>query len=335
MIRICSRWSVGKTSRTRSSVRGALPVWRVPRTKCPVSAAVPKNSEVAVFEIGMNSPGEILPLARMIKPHLAIITAVTTAHLESFCSVDEIAKEKASILEGLEENGLGIVNCDFESLVEALSLYSSSKLITFGKSIEADWRLSDIKFSDTNMICSVTSNINNFDFTINTLGEHHAINAVATLCAVHAMGADLSGAIFALKNWKPFKGRGERSLIKWKLYTDQSDLELIDESYNASPASVEVSLYTLAISKPPATHGRRIAILGDMLELGQTEKTLHEEISKHPSLKHINVVHCIGGLMGSLFQNLPTGKRGLLTATARRFPGTSFGSTKAGGFSDG
>jgi len=320
--------SVGKTSTKemlKESLLGQCKVYVSERSYnnhwgVPLSLAnMPVNTEIAVFEIGMNSPGEILPLARMIKPHIAIITAVTTAHLESFCSVKEIAKEKVSVLEGLEENGLGVINSDFESLVEALSLYSSSKLITFGKSIGADWRLSDIKFSDTNMICSVTSNINNFDFTINTLGEHHAINAVATLCAVHAMGADLSGAIFALKNWKPFKGRGERSLIKWKLYKDQSNLELIDESYNASPASVEVSLYTLAISKPPATHGRRIAILGDMLELGQTEKTLHEEISKHPSLKHINVVHCIGGLMGSLFQNLPTGKRGLLTATAEDF----------------
>jgi UDP-N-acetylmuramoyl-tripeptide--D-alanyl-D-alanine ligase len=233
--------------------------------------------------------------------------------------VKEIAKEKVSILEGLEENGLGVVNSDFEILDEALSLYSSSKLITFGESIKADWRLSDIKFSDTSMICSVTSNINNFDFKINTLGKHHAINAVAALCAIHATGADLSGTIFALKNWKPFKGRGERSLIKWKLYTDQSDLELIDESYNSSPASVEASLRTLAISKPPATHGRRVAILGDMLELGQTKKTLHEEISKYPSLKDINVVHCVGELMGSLFQNLPIGKRGLLTATAEDF----------------
>ena len=137
----------------------------------PLSLAnMPENTEVAVFEIGMNSPGEILPLTRMIRPHLAIITAVTTAHLESFCSVDEIAKEKASILEGLEENGLGIVNCDFESLDKALSLYSSVKLITFGKFVEADWRLSNIKFSNTNMICSLTSNIYDFDFKINTLG---------------------------------------------------------------------------------------------------------------------------------------------------------------------
>lgn len=286
----------------------------------PLSLAnMPENTEVAVFEIGMNSPGEILPLTRMIRPHLAIITAVTTAHLESFCSVDEIAKEKASILEGLEENGLGIVNCDFESLDKALSLYSSVKLITFGKFVEADWRLSNIKFSNTNMICSLTSNIYDFDFKINTLGEHHAINATATLCAAHAIGADLSGAILGLENWKPFKGRGERSLINWKLDRDQSDLELIDESYNASPASVEASLYTLAISKPPAIHGRRVAILGDMLELGQTEKSLHEEIVKHPSLKDINVVHCVGELMNSLFQNLPPGKRGLLTLTAADF----------------
>ena len=243
--------SVGKTSTKemlKESLLGQCKVYVSERSYnnhwgVPLSLAnMPVNTEIAVFEIGMNSPGEILPLARMIKPHIAIITAVTTAHLESFCSVKEIAKEKVSILEGLEENGLGVVNSDFEILDEALSLYSSSKLITFGKSIEADWRLSDIKFSDTNMICSVTSNINNFDFKINTLGEHHAINAVATLCAIHTMGADLSGAILALKNWKPFKGRGERSLIKWKLYAEQSDLELIDESYNASPHTMKITV---------------------------------------------------------------------------------------------
>tara|TARA_Y100000746_G_C15440495_1_gene422613 strand:+ start:91 stop:1503 length:1413 start_codon:yes stop_codon:yes gene_type:complete len=276
-------------------------------------ANMPLDTQVAVVEIGMNHPGEILPLAEKARPDVAVITNIATAHLAAFESIIQIAEEKATILNSLKEEGIGIISGDYESLNKVVEI-TNSKLITFGQSENVDWRLSDIRNISSGTICHVMAKKHNFYFRLNVIGDHYAINALAALCAVEAVGGDITKAIIALKDWKPFKGRGERSYIN---LGDDMVIQLIDESYNASPASMISSLNALVTTRLPENiKGRRIAILGDMKELGSSEVCLHKVIKNDPSIRDISVIHCVGKLMKTLFDHLPNNKRGLHTSSA-------------------
>ncbi len=263
--------------------------WGVPLTL----ARMPTGTDFAIIEIGMNHPGEIGPLAKMVEPDVAVITNVAAVHMEAFQSVAEIAVEKAAIFEGLRAGGHAILNTDLDSfdILRDAANAAGAEITTFGS--DADFRLIDVKIGDgvTNVSAEPIS------FTLGAEGRHFAMNALAVLAAVKAAGGNVGKSTEALQNWHAPVGRGERWLV--------GNITLIDDSYNANPMSVGAALDVLANSKE-----RRVAILGDMLELGDMEIARHKELAALDCMKDIEQVHCIGPLMKALYDVLPADKRG-------------------------
>ena len=296
--------SVGKTG-TKEMLRTALATqgkthaaeksynnhWGVPLTL----ARMPKNTDYAVIEIGMNHAGEIAPLSRLARPDVAIVTNVAAVHMAAFESVEEIAREKASVIEGLS-GGAAVFNADTETAEVLAEVAQNTQVLWFGETA-SDFRLRDVIVGAFDTDVHITFLGKDRSFTLGAAGRHLAMNALAVLAAVHAIGADVETATDALADWRPPVGRGERWVI--------GKINLIDDSYNANPLSVAAALDVLAHST-----GRRIAILGDMLELGPDEIALHTGISQNDNLKNIDKIHCIGPLMKLLYDALPVDKRG-------------------------
>lgn len=304
--------SVGKTS-TKEALKLALrpsgPVhasaasynnhWGVPLTL----ARMPKKSLFGVCEIGMNHAGEITPLTRMVRPHTAIITTVAPVHLEFFDSVEGIADAKAEIFLGLEPGGTAILNRDnpyFERLAAAARRTRAGAILSFGAHEEADARI--IGFSPVSGHSVVTANLagETVTFRLGTQGRHLAENALAVLLAIKSSGASLEPALQALAFFEAQKGRGEMVLVE----TANGPFALIDESYNANPASMRAALAT-AGSLEPTQGGRRIAVLGDMLELGAQGPALHEGLAKDIVNHGFELVFAAGPLMRALASALP------------------------------
>ena len=318
--------SVGKTStkemlrtvlssqgQTHAAVASYNNHWGVPLTL----ARMPADSEFAVIEIGMNHPGEIAPLAILARPHVALITNVAAVHIEAFESLDGIAREKASIFRGVELGGVAISNGDLETapIVSSAAAELVAQLISFGEGAENDCRLLDVSLQDKQTIGTARIGLQQLSFTINAPGRHFAQNAVAVLAVVQALGLNLTQAAGDLAQWTPPAGRGMREIIRIDPQNDDQTLELIDDAFNASPTSMEASLEVLAAAKPKdglggGSTGRRVAVLGDMLELGKAENTLHAGLADLPFLSAIDIIHCVGPRMQNLWQRLPVGQRG-------------------------
>lgn len=268
-------------------------------------ARMPADTEIAIIEIGMNHPGEIAPLAKMARPHVAMITTVAAVHLEAFASVLDIAIEKAAIFDGLEPDGIAVLNADLPDF-DILKAAAGKNVVTFGKS--ADFSLKNIELTRDVTVVQAQHYGQDFIFKLNTSGAHLAMNALAVLAIVDALGADLARAILGLINWQPFEGRGASYRVLLGPAGIDGGFDLINESYNANPASVKAALTVLA-----GASGRKVAIIGDMLELGATSIDLHKEIAKAPSIENIDVFHCVGPHMGEFYAMLPSEKRGLKT----------------------
>ncbi len=305
--------SVGKTSTkemlacmladqgvTHAAVASYNNHWGVPLTL----ARMPRDTEYAVIEIGMNHPGEIAPLARQARPHVAMITTVAAVHLEAFDDVAGIAREKASIFQGLEPGGIAIVNADIPEaqILRDAAMAQGADVRSFGDR-NADYRLRDIRMNDEGSLAQAVTQGRQVSFQVNSFGRHFALNALGALAAVEALGGDLDRAIGSLRSWTPYKGRGALETVALKA----GELTLLDDSYNANPTSMGAALEVLA--RTPGT-GRRIAFVGDMKELGKGEVALHADLANHPALEDIDRVHCIGPLMRALFEALPPHKRG-------------------------
>ncbi|SFR43600.1 UDP-N-acetylmuramoyl-tripeptide--D-alanyl-D-alanine ligase [Litoreibacter janthinus] len=330
--------SVGKTS-TKEMLRTALTGqgevhaaeksynnhWGVPLTL----ARMPKNSDFAVIEIGMNHPGEISPLAKMARPHVAMITIVAPAHLEAFASVEDIAREKAAIFDGLERGGVAIINADLPTsdLLRSLAPHNCQ---TFGETERADWRLLEATSGDASTVCRASHAGDILLFKLGAPGRHFAMNGLACLAAAHAAGADLGRAAVALSDWAPPSGRGQRRFIHLDAAMPEQGIDLFDDAYNANPASVGAALDVLASATPPAAAGRRVAILGDMKELGETQDALHAGFATHPAMAEIQQVHCVGPLMRHLYEALPEAKQGLWAATSAELAGSPLALVRAG-----
>ncbi|WP_096786498.1 UDP-N-acetylmuramoyl-tripeptide--D-alanyl-D-alanine ligase [Rhodobacter sp. CZR27] len=317
--------SVGKTS-TKEMLRATLGGqgrvhaaeasynnhWGVPLTL----ARMPADADFAVIEIGMNHPGEIAPLARLARPHVALITTVAPAHLEAFASLDAIAEEKAAIVEGLEPGGTAILPADLgvTPILTDRARQAGARTVLFGTSAAADWRLSDVQITPEATIARATHAGTPLLFKVLTPGRHFAANALAVLACAEVLGLDPTIAACDLGLWSPPSGRGTRERILLDT-VDEAFFELIDDAFNANPASMEASLDLLAAMAPTdgvgrIAGGRRIAVLGDMLELGETEISLHRAIANHPALSSIAVIHCVGPRMRALFEALPRRQRG-------------------------
>ena len=293
--------------------------WGVPLTL----ARMPKVTDFAVIEIGMNHPGEIAPLARLARPHVAIVTIVAPAHLAAFDSIEGIAREKAAIFEGLEPDGTAIVNGDLETtpiLLEAAQA-ASARAVTFGEAAPCQFRVETVQIGDDTTVVRGKVGDEALLYKVAVPGRHFAVNAMAVIAAVDALHLDRAVAMTDLCQWRPVKGRGAREVIALDAVETQMAFELIDDAYNANPASVGAALEVLAAAAVQhdigrVAQGRRIAYLGDMKELGKDEDALHAALAGLSAMEKIDRVHAVGPLMRHLYDALPPQKRGRWTETS-------------------
>lgn len=309
--------SVGKTStkealrlvlsregETHASAASYNNHWGVPLSL----ARCPADTRFAVFELGMNHAGEIGPLSRLVQPDIAIITTIAPVHLEYFASVDAIADAKAEIFEGLVEGGVAILNRDnaqFNRLCDRALDARVSRVVSFGEEAGADARL--IKCVLQPDFSSVQARILGDDVTykLGAPGRHLAMNSLAVLAAAKLAGADLAMAALALAGLQPASGRGTRIMLE----APGGRALLIDESYNANPVSMAAAIALLGQAQP-GPRGRRIAVLGDMLELGAQSGELHRSLAQ-PIVDHaVDLVFCAGPAMRNLWEALPSNRRG-------------------------
>lgn len=292
--------------------------WGVPLTL----ARLPEDCDFAVIEIGMNHPGEIAPLARLADLDVAVITTVAAAHLEAFDSVQGIAQEKAAIFDGLRKGGIAIFHADLDvtPILAAKAEAVGARLVRFGVAQDADYHLDTLTQTDAATVVQASHHGQKILFKVASLGRHFATNGLACLAVADALGLDRAIAATDLGAWAPPAGRGGREVIHLDA-VDATSFELIDDAFNANPASVAAALDLLIATTPKhgvgrVGAGRRIAILGDMLELGPTENALHAAIADHPALSKIDLIHCVGPRMAHLWQALPRAQRGERVANA-------------------
>jgi UDP-N-acetylmuramoyl-tripeptide--D-alanyl-D-alanine ligase len=283
--------------------------WGVPLTL----ASMPRDTQFGVFEMGMNHAGELAKLTRYVQPHITIITTIEPVHIEYFKNTDAIADAKAEIFQGMDKNGVAILNFDnphFARLKTHAEKQGIGKIYSFGEDEEAASHLIDCTLhSDSSKI---TASIlgERVKYKINIPGKHIAMNSLAALTAVKAAGGDLQKAVEALKNAEAVQGRGNR--IPVMIEEGAAPITIIDESYNANPASMMAAFEVFSMVEP-APGGRRIAALGDMLELGPQGPQLHASLA-NPLLKaKADLVFCCGPQMDAMYQLLPPDWRGAHT----------------------
>ncbi|SES14866.1 UDP-N-acetylmuramoyl-tripeptide--D-alanyl-D-alanine ligase [Tranquillimonas rosea] len=338
--------SVGKTStkemmRTVFSAQGRTHAaeasfnnhWGVPLTL----ARMPQDTEFAIVEIGMNHPGEIGPLARMARPDAAMITTVGAAHLAAFDDLAAIAREKASIFEGLEPGGLAVINGDLETTPILLDAArdAGAQIVTFGTGARNHHRLTDVTLSRDSTVARARGWRTPLLLKVGAAGRHFAMNALGVLALVHRIGADRARALCALAAWGAPEGRGQREKIVMDLVEEQLSFELIDDAFNANPTSMAAALEVLSASEPVhglgrVEAGRRIAVLGDMLELGDSEEELHAALAGLDAMQGLDRVHCVGPRMRALHAALPEERRGRWAETASELAKNASGLVDAG-----
>ncbi|MTH76442.1 UDP-N-acetylmuramoyl-tripeptide--D-alanyl-D-alanine ligase [Paracoccus aestuariivivens] len=305
--------SVGKTS-TKEMARIALTGqgrihaaeasynnhWGVPLTL----ARMPADTDFAIIEIGMNHPGEIEPLARLSRPHVAMITTVAAAHLEAFGAIEGIAREKGAIFRGLTQPGTAVLPEDLAvtQILRDCADDAGAIVIGFGQNGMAK----PLKAETTDGVTQVRARVlgETVDFTLASAGTHFVMNAVGVLGALGAAGADVAAAAKALGGWNPPLGRGA--------VEDLGGIRLIDDAYNSNPTSLSAGLATLA----RLTGGRRVAILGDMLELGADEIAMHRDMADDAAMASVDLVHTAGPRMRALHDALPEKRRGFHAESA-------------------
>jgi UDP-N-acetylmuramoyl-tripeptide--D-alanyl-D-alanine ligase len=298
------RLALSKDGETHVSAASYNNQWGVPLSlaRCPASA------KYAVFEIGMNHAGEIAPLSQLVRPHVAVITTIAPVHLEYLGSLANIADAKAEIFLGVPPSGAAVINRDIEQfaqLTERARHAGIERVISFGEHPQADARL--VKCALHPRCSTVEAEIlgTRFSYKIGAPGRHLVINSLAVLAAAELVGADIALAALALAELHAAAGRGAPITIE----VSGGSALVLDESYNANPASVAAALAVLGGSVV-GPHGRRIAVLGDMLELGPDGPVLHRGLADAVVANGIDLVFCCGPLMHGLWQALPADRRG-------------------------
>lgn len=281
--------------------------WGVPLSLSRMDA----GSDYGVFEMGMNHANEISPLSKMVKPHIAIITTIEAVHIEHFPDgLEGIAKAKSEIFAGMDKHGIAILNRDnsqFDLIVSEANRQGITKIFTFGRHEKADGRLIDCLVASNGTLIKANILGEVVNFTMKDAGPHNAMNVMSVLLAIKLMGGDLAKAISALRDIEPPAGRGKREQIN--IGDVQNPITLIDESYNASPVAMQAAFKVMALIDP-GRGGRRIAILGDMYELGNDSAKMHRELSMPLRAAGIDLVYTCGPLMKNLYDALPEQNRG-------------------------
>ena len=302
------RVSLGSVGETHASSASYNNHWGVPLTL----ARLARGARFGVFEIGMNHAGEIAALAPQVKPHVALITTIAPVHIEHLGSLRAIAEAKAEVFLGMD-GGVAILNRDapeFETLSDRAKA-RGAKVASFGGSPDADARLVALKHHDGGSRIEATLRGAPLSFALGAPGEHMALNALGALLAAEALGADIGPCARALADFHAQKGRGERVTLT----RDGGAFTLIDESYNANPASMRAALTLLGAAKP-GPGGRRVAILGDMLELGAEGANLHADLAPSLEKNRVDLLIGAGPLTKALIERAPNSTRTLWGATS-------------------
>lgn len=307
MLRACL--NAVASGRVHASEKSYNNHWGVPLTL----ARMPADTQYGVFEIGMNHAGEIAALTRFVNPHAAIITTVEAVHLEHFASVEAIADAKAEIFEGLVSGGTAIIkraNPHFDRM-RVRAQIQAARVVSFGLEASADVFAEKLVLGDEGSNITADINGERVAFHIAMPGRHIAENALAVVAALHAAGADMKIAVSALATLPPSAGRGARAVLKF----EEGESLLIDESYNANPASIRAALATFA-TVPRLRFPRRIVVLGDMLELGASSNELHIGLKDAVDGAGTDLFFACGPHMKSLYDCVPDAIKGHYAETA-------------------
>ncbi|MBC6406223.1 MAG: UDP-N-acetylmuramoyl-tripeptide--D-alanyl-D-alanine ligase [Rhodospirillales bacterium] len=316
--------SVGKTS-SKEMLRAALSGagqtyastasfnnhWGVPLSL----ARMPLKADYGVFEMGMNHPGEIRALVDLVRPKVALVTQIAPAHLAYFPEgLDGIAKAKAEIFEGLEHGGTAVINADAprSALLREMAETLGAKVVRFGRSTEAEYRLLELSVMGDASLVRVALPSGDFSFSLGLPGRHMVLNALGVLAAALAVGLSPETTAMGLAGLDPMKGRGKRQTIA---LPGGGAFILIDEGYNANPTSVGVALELLRTTAPRG-QGRRLAVLGDMLELGDRSAELHAGLATAVEAAGCEQLFSCGAEMLALQEALPQQLRTAHRATS-------------------
>ena len=296
------RVALAKAGPTHASAASYNNHWGVPLTL----SRMPADAAFGVVEIGMNHAGEITPLVAMARPHVALVTTIAPVHVEHLGSIEAIADAKAEIFSGLEPDAAAILNRDAPQFarLERSARARGARVLSFGAGAQCDARLLDMVEADGGSRIRARVLGRELEFALGAPGVHMAQNALGVLLAADALGADLARAAAALAEFAPQKGRGER----FTLQSPSGPLTVIDESYNANPASMRAALALLGAARPGA-EGRRIAVIGDMLELGPSGAEMHAALAGVLSENRVDLLFGAGPLTRALFDAAPAPMR--------------------------
>jgi len=291
----------GKTAASEGNLNNQ---WGLPLSL----ARIPGDVDFAVLELGMNHAGELTALSRIARPHVCVITTIAPAHTEFFTSTQAIADAKAEIFAGAAPGAHAVLNRDiaeFERLSAAAEAANMGRITTFGSDGKADFRLLDCHLRADGSEVTATTPAGQLSYRLAVPGYHWVINSLCVLASVFAAGGDVEQAAQDLAGVAAPAGRGARLEIATKGGT----FLLIDESYNASPASMGTAIAVLA-AQPVGPNGRRIAVLGDMLELGEDAPNQHARLNEVLAAHDIDRVFLAGDAMHHLWSALPGPRRG-------------------------
>lgn len=275
-------------------------------------ARMPVETRRAVFEIGMNAPGEIAPLSRFVAPHAACVTTVGPVHIEAFADGEAgVAREKATIFQGLVPGGAAVANGDvaFSSVLCDAAKAVGARLLTFGSDAGHDARLLDFRPDAEGAAVAAELFGRRIDYRLAQSGAHWGLNSLCVLLMLDALDVTLETGLEALAGFQPLAGRGQTRTVT----TPDGAFTLIDESYNANPLSMAAGFKTLGAR---STSGRRVVVLTDMLELGEQSRDLHEGLADPIDAAGLDLVHAAGPEMRWLYDALPVSRRGVWRATA-------------------
>lgn len=313
--------SVGKTSVTQAIAAGLKRAGQAHASVksynnhigVPLTLArMPKNTERAVFEIGMNHADEITPLTRMVRPQAVVVTTVAQAHIENFADGEMgVARAKAEIFDGLGQGGKAVLNADnrwFDFLADAAKGHGA-QVICFGTRDGCAAQLTDFRLEGAGARVEARLHGRPIGFSLRQVGSHWGLMSLAAILMMEALDVSLDDALAALEAFEPLEGRG----AELQVTLPSGAFTLIDESYNANPVSVAAALRTLALRK---VANRRIAVLTDMLELGKQSAAYHAGLAADIDAAKVDLVFAAGPMMKSLFEALPATRQGGYAETA-------------------